>query len=547
MALVDLSQGRHASRVERAAGELFAAPHRLGRGHGRTPTRLHEADPGVREGEHPGVQRDLVAGAAAGVAAAVPQLVVGEDRRQRSPQGLDLAQHVGTDEGVTHQRLVLALDPAHLLSETVAVEGEQPDVVEPRGRGHSLHLADAQVQVLGHRCRDACGQLAVGTRAGRADVERLDQTTQHHLGELVLPRVLEQPPLGDEQAGQQQHDRHRSQPDGVPHEHEEVGAQAVPDICRDDLRSQPSQRRGHRCPLGEEEDARQQDGVDGPGDEGEDCEVEGERPWPGPPCRPLAGEQLGEEGPKEYSDDRGRGVEDGAGREPAVAPEAGQCVRHHRAGRVRERDRRDEDDGVEQDRDVPDRRRRRRLGHRGEDEHRGERTQRVRQAPAPQRQGEGDRARGPERDEESGGGSRGWWRRGARRHGGRGQSQSKPRAMNGLAVASPESAAWAAAAAPPSSAAVAIMTAMSLRFTGAPHLPGLPAVAGGHRGSAAGRRALAHVHRATDASSWIWDDGSVARVRTRPTTTEEDRMSKRARKRRSRKGKAANHGRKPNA
>jgi hypothetical protein len=30
-------------------------------------------------------------------------------------------------------------------------------------------------------------------------------------------------------------------------------------------------------------------------------------------------------------------------------------------------------------------------------------------------------------------------------------------------------------------------------------------------------------------------------------TTEEDRMSKRARKRRSRKGKAANHGRKPNA
>lgn len=44
-------------------------------------------------------------------------------------------------------------------------------------------------------------------------------------------------------------------------------------------------------------------------------------------------------------------------------------------------------------------------------------------------------------------------------------------------------------------------------------------------------------------------DSATARQRddVPQPTTEEHRMSKRARKRRSRKGKAANHGRKPNA
>jgi hypothetical protein len=37
------------------------------------------------------------------------------------------------------------------------------------------------------------------------------------------------------------------------------------------------------------------------------------------------------------------------------------------------------------------------------------------------------------------------------------------------------------------------------------------------------------------------------RIRVRATSTEEITMSKRARKRRSRKGSAANHGRRPNA
>ncbi|GAB2675447.1 hypothetical protein GCM10027194_04500 [Thalassiella azotivora] len=40
----------------------------------------------------------------------------------------------------------------------------------------------------------------------------------------------------------------------------------------------------------------------------------------------------------------------------------------------------------------------------------------------------------------------------------------------------------------------------------------------------------------------MWDDG----LQTGPVR-EEERMSKRARKRRSRKGNAANHGKKPNA
>ncbi|GGC11743.1 hypothetical protein GCM10010972_26310 [Cellulomonas carbonis] len=49
----------------------------------------------------------------------------------------------------------------------------------------------------------------------------------------------------------------------------------------------------------------------------------------------------------------------------------------------------------------------------------------------------------------------------------------------------------------------------------------------------------------------MWDHGvrvsGPEHVRVRPVRPEESQMSKRGRKRRSRKGSAANHGRRPNA
>ena len=159
-------------RVELGAGVAAQLGERL-RVRQRAPVRAvgYERVPGVA-GEHDARgERDLLAGDAVRVAAAVPALVLVADRVRHRGEAGQRPQDALADDGVlAHQLPLLGVEPAGLVEDLVG-DPDLADVVEQRDRADLVGRAAVQAEAAG----DRAGELVdlVGVAAGVA-VARLE-------------------------------------------------------------------------------------------------------------------------------------------------------------------------------------------------------------------------------------------------------------------------------------------------------------------------------------------------------------------------------------
>src|SRR3954471_6025165 len=137
----------------------------------------------VRDGEDPALERDLVAGQAERVAAAVGALVVGEHPRADVLEvgaGQDARAHLGV---LAHLGHLVHLERAGLAEDRVG-HADLADVVHRAGVSEALAAVLRHPELLADRLGQLADRLRVSGRARVADVEDLGEC--HHGGEVLL-------------------------------------------------------------------------------------------------------------------------------------------------------------------------------------------------------------------------------------------------------------------------------------------------------------------------------------------------------------------------